>query len=159
MQPRRLEIVVLGGDEHVERIGGRLDLPKRLPRPLRNRRLQEGRLREVVDDERPGLAAGKAGRQGAQQLAPKARVLRRLVLAPGQQGHRADLGEETVQRVALVGAQSRQRHHVVRCEQGQELGNVGLTRPFTAAHTDELFCQQRCRHDHSLNNPDALKYR
>ncbi|NSL72740.1 hypothetical protein C6Y62_13070 [Hyphomicrobium sulfonivorans] len=119
LQPSGLQVVVLRGYEHVERVRRNLYFFQRLPCAFRNRRLQQSRLGKVIHNKSPRLLIRKIWRQAAQQIAPIGCITRQCALACGQQCHGADLGKKAMQRVALVGPEGRQAFDFIGNQKGE----------------------------------------
>src|SRR5690606_4493611 len=84
-------------------------------------RLQKGRLRQILDDKRPGLVAGPAGGETAQKILPALGVVLDRGLARAVQRQRRELHAERVPRMALMWTEEGMRQDLVFAVKREEL--------------------------------------
>ena len=138
-----LEVVVLGRDQHIQRVGSVQQVVPGSRVFARHGRLQQrgsiGRRYQA-----PRGTVRVIGRQRQQGSSPICCRVPRLALLRVVQCNGAQLHQEGVPRVALMGPQGRKIAHLVGCHGGQELGQAGAVEGATigAAPANQRFVQQ-----------------
>ena len=139
----RLEVVVFGGNQHIQRIGGVQQVVPHGGVFAKHRRLQQ-RGSVSGSDQAPRCAVRVVGCQRQQGRAPIGGGLPRLLVPCVVQRNGTELHQEGVPRVALVGAQGWKIAHLVGHHGGQELGQAGAVQraAIGAAPADQRLLQQ-----------------